>query len=192
MRVISALLIVLIWVLPTFAAININGVSFTERRQLDDVELRLTGTALLTWALFVDVYAGAFYLPKGHPGSHWADDVPKRLELSYFRSFKAEDFSRASDTLLRDSLPPAQYQALAERLEAFYLLFGDIESGDRYSLNYSPGKGTELHLNGTLLGIAPGHDFAVAYFGIWLGEQPLNKNFRDQLLKKSERSSEDS
>ncbi len=32
------------------------------------------------------------------------------------------------------------------------------------------------------MGSVPGHDFAVAYFGIWLGDNPINKTFRDKLL----------
>ncbi|MEE4252865.1 MAG: chalcone isomerase family protein, partial [Desulfuromusa sp.] len=32
-------------------------------------------------------------------------------------------------------------------------------------------------------GAVPGADFAVAYFGIWLGPQPIDKKFRDRLLR---------
>jgi hypothetical protein len=32
------------------------------------------------------------------------------------------------------------------------------------------------------MGSVPGHDFAVAYFGLWLGDKPINKTFRDALL----------
>ncbi|KIH76554.1 Chalcone isomerase-like [Geoalkalibacter ferrihydriticus] len=164
-------------------AAEIKGVTFAERHLVDQTELRITGMGVLTWALLFDVYVGAFYLPKGMSGERWAEDVPKRLELSYLRSISAEDFSRASDKLLRKQLPPGQYQALAERLQEFYRLFRDIRPGDRYSLTYTPAAGTELRLNEELLGAAPGADFAVAYFGLWLGPEPIDKGFRDRLLK---------
>ncbi|MEJ2519407.1 MAG: chalcone isomerase family protein [Desulfuromonadales bacterium] len=54
--------------------------------------------------------------------------------------------------------------------------------GDRYRLIYRPGTGTELRLNDRRLGTIPGDDFAVAYFSLWLGEQPIDKRFRDRLL----------
>jgi len=163
-------------------AIQINGVSFDDRTSVGETELVLTGAALLKWALLFDVYAGAFYLPQGVSGAKWTDDVPKRLELSYFRNFKTEDFSSSSDKLLRDTLTEEVYRSLAERLQQFYLLFRDIRSGDRYSLTYRPETGTELWLNDLLLGGVPGADFAVAYFGIWLGPEPIDERFRDRLL----------
>lgn len=138
---------------------------------------------MLKWGLLFDVYAGAFYLPEGITGSQWTDNIPKRLELSYFRNFKAEEFSSASDKLLQDNLSNQEYRDLTERLQRFYQLFKDIKPGDRYSITYRPETGTELRLNGELLGTAPGADFAVAYLGIWLGPQPINEGFRDRLLR---------
>jgi len=164
------------------AAAQVAGITFDDRYQLEQTELKLTGSALLKWAMLFDVYAGALYLPDGITGQAWTKDLPKRLELSYFRNFKAEDFTTTSDQLLRDSLAPEEYQSLAERLQQFYQLFRDIQPGDRYSLTYRPATGTELRLNDQPLGAVPGADFAVAYFGIWLGPQPINSSFRDRLL----------
>lgn len=164
-------------------AMEIEGVSFVDRYPAGQTELHLTGVAVLKWALLFDVYAGALYLPDGVDGEKWTDDVPKRLELFYFRDFKAEDFSSSSDKLLRESLAAEEYQSLAARLQEFYKLFRDIKSGDRYSLTYQPDIGTQLRLNGELLGGVPGADFAVAYFGIWLGPQPISAAFRDNILK---------
>lgn len=181
-RIFLIFLLGLCWNVPGFSSVEIEGVSFEQRRQVVDVELQLNGAALLTWAVFFDVYVGAFYLPEGQPGSRWTEDVPKLLEISYLRKFKAEDFSSSSDKLLRDNLPPQEYQALADRLNQFYQLFRDINEGDRYSLAYHPTIGTELRLNGEPLGSVAGHDFAVAYFGIWIGPTPISENFRDRLL----------
>lgn len=170
--------------LPTSAqAVEVKGVNFAESHPVGQTNLTLTGAAVLKWGLLFDVYAGAFYLPEGVSGPQWTDDIPKRLELSYFRNFKAEDFFSSSDKLLRDNLATKEYQSLSERLQQFYRLFRDINPGDRYSLTYRPATGTELRLNDQLLGAVPGADFAVAYFGIWLGPQPIDKKFRDRLLR---------
>mgnify|MGYP001065210274 CR=1 FL=1 len=177
-------LITLVFFLATSSvqAIEIKGVNFADRYTGDQTELALTGAAVLKWAMLFDVYAGAFYLPDEVVGAEWTEDVPKRLELYYFRNFKAEDFSSSSDKLLRESLTADDYQSLSGRLQKFYQLFRDIKSGDRYSLTYRPDNGTELRLNDQLLGVAPGADFAVAYFGIWIGPQPINEGFRNRLL----------
>jgi hypothetical protein len=77
---------------------------------------------------------------------------------------------------------PADYQELEKRLQSFYGFFRDVKPGDRYSINYLPEKGTELRFNEKPLGAVPGADFAAAYFGIWLGDEPISKGFRDRLL----------
>ena len=182
MRKFMVFQLMLFWAVPTSASVNIEGVSFEQRRQVVDTELRLTGTALLTWALIFDVYVGGFYLPDGKQESNWIDNVPKVLEIAYLRNFKAEDFSNSSDQLLRENLPPEKYSTLVDRLHDFYQLFRDIKKGDRYSLVYHPAIGTELRLNGEPLGSVDGHDFAVAYFGLWLGPDPIDETFRDRLL----------
>ena len=178
-------LAITLFVTTNVQANEIKGVSFSERHLVDETELTLKGVAALKWGFLFDVYAGAFYLPEGISGQNWTEDVPKRLELSYFLNFKAADFSESSDKLLRSSLSDAEYEALAERLQKFYQLFRDIKPGDRYSLTYRSGTGTELRLNEELLGVAPGADFAVAYFGIWIGPQPINEKFRNRLLNGS-------
>ena len=163
-------------------ATEIKGVRFAEEVAINGVELELRGVAVLKWAMLFDVYAGGFYLPAGIVGKEWASEVPKKLELSYFREIKGQGFGEASDKLLRQNLEPSAYQALADRLQTFYAFFRDVSPGDRYSINYTPELGTELRLNGAALGRVPGHDFAIAYFGLWLGDNPIKKTFRDRLL----------
>lgn len=163
-------------------AAEIKGVRFDDQININSVELNLSGVAVLKWAMLFDVYAGAFYLQVDVPGGEWTKDVAKKLELSYFRKIKAQGFAGASDKLLRENLDPTAYQALSDRLATFYRFFRDVKPGDRYSINYIPGSGTELRFNDKAIGSVPGHDFAVAYFGLWLGSNPINKDFRDRLL----------
>jgi hypothetical protein len=57
-----------------------------------------------------------------------------------------------------------------------------VEPGDRYTLTYAPGWGTELALNGEPLGRIAGPDFASAVFSIWLGDEPMDKPLKRRLL----------
>jgi Chalcone isomerase-like len=175
---------VLLLLIPsTGPAAVIKNVHFADTVMVDQTELKVRGVAVLKWGLLFNVYAGAFYLPGGNSGRAWKSDIPKRLELAYFREIKATDFADSSDQLLRRNLSTAEYQALEERLKKFWTLFRDVQPGDRYRLTYSPGLGTELRLNDEPLGVVPGADFSVAYFGIWLGENPISEKFRDRLLR---------
>jgi hypothetical protein len=178
------LVVVMFVAMTGFAqAVEIKGVRFSDTLVVEQAELKLNGVAVLKWAMLFDVYAGALYLPAGVRGKAWSNDVAKRLELSYFREIEAKGFAEASDKILQDNLSPAEYQTLAKRLRAFYGFFQDVKPGDRYSINYLPEQGTELRLNEQLLGQVPGADFAVAYFGIWLGAEPISKDFRNRLLE---------
>ncbi|MBW2451457.1 MAG: chalcone isomerase family protein [Deltaproteobacteria bacterium] len=162
---------------------EIKGVYFPDMYTEDGVELHLKGVAVLKWAMLINVYAGGFYLPEQVSGSAWSGDLPKRLELAYFREITAQEFTDSSISLLRDNLSEDAYQTIEPRLLAFCNLFQNVGPGDRYSLTYHPDRGTELRLNNQLLGGVQGLDFAVAYFGIWLGPTPISETFRDKLLK---------
>ena len=61
-------------------------------------------------------------------------------------------------------------------------MYEDVEPGDRYSLTYIPGRGTELALNDEPKGVIEGADFASAVYAIWLGQNPISQSFRQQLL----------
>lgn len=180
-KLVGTLLVLLVWNTGGLAE-TIKGVAFPDTVAVADSELTLRGTAVLKWAMFFSVYAGAFYLPAETPGDAWEGDGPKQLALSYFRDFKAEDFSSTSKKLLKRNLTKTEFARLEERLEEFCNLFRDVRAGDRYSLTYTPATGTELRLNNQLLGAVAGNDFAAAYFGIWIGPSPINTTFRDRLL----------
>lgn len=59
-----------------------------------------------------------------------------------------------------------------------YMVFIELYAGALYL----PGEGRMLSLNGERLGSIPGDDVARAVFSIWLGANPIDKNFRDLLL----------
>jgi hypothetical protein len=75
-------------------------------------------------------------------------------------------------------------ERLRGRIERFRALCEDVEPGDRYSLTYVPGIGTELGLNGEPVGVIEGADFSSALFAIWIGDRALDESLREQLLAK--------
>lgn len=171
---------------PSAAAANISvgDVTFSKTVMVTDTPLNLRGAAVLTYLSFIKAYAGALYLPAA-AGDWDAPDVPRRLELSYYRAIKAEDFDRATRKKMADNVDAAGYAALKARLDQFCALYRDVSPGDRYALNYVPGRGTELALNGSALGVIEGADFAAAVFAIWLGSDPIDADFRNALLGRS-------
>lgn len=164
------------------AAVEIEGVRFPARAVVGGEPLELRGASLLRWRALLKAYVAALYLPPDTPSSDALGDVPRRLEIEYFWAIEADDFGRAADALLRRTLEPEQLAALRERLDELHASYEAVQPGDRYSLTYRPGVGTELARNARPLAVIPGADFAEAYFGLWLGPDPIDARLRDRLL----------
>lgn len=162
----------------------LEGVPFARELQLEDTSLALRSLGLLRW-YFLKGYVAGLYLGDGVTPEAALDDVPKRLEIHYFHGVPGDAFGPAAERVLERSLDAETLSELRERIDRIAALYQDVEPGDRYSLTYLPGRGTELARNGTPLGLIPGADFATAYFGIWLGPEPLDRDLRDQLLQGS-------
>ena len=173
------------------AARELEGVRFPERYQSGDAAMSLTCVALLRYKILFKGYVAALYLGDGIEPANVLGDVPKRLELSYFWSIGGAKFGKAGDEILAQNVDPQTLARLRPRLDRLNALYQDVKPGDRYSLTYVPGVGTELALNDRRLGVIDGADFGSAYFRIWLGDHPLDDALRDQLLGCPQRDGED-
>lgn len=75
--------------------------------------------------------------------------------------------------------------SLQTRINQFKQIFKDeIKKGDKYVFQYEPSKGLSIIRNGKLSAIIPGLDFKKALFGIWLCDNPADKDLKLQLLGK--------
>lgn len=157
---------------------------FSDRITVGDQKLPLHGVALMRWLKTLRVYVAALYLPEGTKPEQILEDIPKRLEISYLMSFKATDFGKGAEPVLVRNNSPEALAGLRKRIDRLNAAYKEVKPGDRYALTYQPGRGTELTLNGTPVITIEGADFAAAYFGVWLGRQPLDDNLKADLLKK--------
>lgn len=147
--------------------------------------LSLSGVGVLKYLGFIRIYNGALYLPPDLDSKYALQDVPKRLEVKYLRSFKAGDFGAATIAGMRRNVDPATFSRLEGRIDKHNRLYPDIQTGDRVSLTYLPSIGTEVAVNGVAKGTIPGADFAKALFSLWLGDKPFDAGFKRALLGQS-------
>jgi hypothetical protein len=161
--------------------VKVHRARFASAVRISGEPFRLNGAGLFRWNYFVKVYAAALYLPEGR-AFDLASDVPRRLEIAYFVDIGAKGFGRAANQLLERSFAAEELAPLRERLDRLHAAYVDIRPGDRYTLTYLPGAGTELAHNGRRLVVIEGEDFARAYFSIWLGDRPIDGGLRDALL----------
>ena len=144
--------------------------------------LALLNTGLLRYKLVLKAYLAALYLESDHVDAPLAD-VPKQLTIHYFWDIKKEAFAGAAIKHLKKQYEKEKLAKVMPQINAFHQLCVDIKKGDRYQLRYEPGYGTELFHNNKRLGTIRGKEFTEAYFGLWLGPEPLSKPLKKQLLK---------
>ncbi len=182
-KYILAIIIVLLTGTPGLYAAEIEGVTFRDRVEVNGTDLDIRGTGVFRYLKFIKAYVGALYMPVNVPSEEVLSDTPKRLEVEYFYAIKGEDFGPATNKVMAQNVDAATFTRLKPLVEYHNSLYRDVAPGDRYSLTYTPGKGTVLALNDKPLGVIEGADFAAAVFSMWLGEKPMNKAFKNQLLR---------
>jgi hypothetical protein len=162
--------------------LEIEGVRFDRTIQVMKQPLQLRGAALQRYKILFKAFVAALYLPPGADSEGALSNVPKRLEIEYFWPIPAADFASITIDRIAMNVPSERLASLRTRIARFNDLYSDVQPGDRYSLTYLPGVGTQLALNGVPLGTAPGADFAAAIFSIWLGDNPLDAGLKTSLL----------
>ncbi len=151
-----------------------------------DGSLELRGAGILVYRLLFDIYAAALYLPPEVASEDVFSDVPKRLVIHYFYDIPKDTFAEVAAPILEESLDRRAQLRLRGRVERLNRMYRDVRPGDRYTLDYVPGKGTTLLLNDEPVITVPGVDFQAAYYSIWLGEICADEDLRDALLGSSE------
>lgn len=177
----SLILFVMIIAFMPVQAAEVEGIRFSDDYVAEGRNLKLTGTGLLRYWGF-KAYTGALYVEEGAMVDDVLSDKAKRIELEYYRAIKGKDFGPATDKSIAKNVDATTYERLRPRIDYHNSLYEDVQPGDRYSLTYIPGRGTELALNGEPKGIIEGADFAEAVFSIWLGPKPINDSFKKQIL----------
>ncbi len=169
--------------LPETGTVVLEGVTFQTTYSGKGVVLRLQNAALLRYKIMFRGYVVGLYLPEGADPSAVLEDLPKRMEFSYFWSIPGREFGKAGEKVLARNVDDAMMEKLRDRLDRIDRAYRDIRPGDRYALTYIPGRGTELSYNGKPLTVIEGADFAAAYFSIWLGRNPLDDGLKRELLR---------
>jgi hypothetical protein len=166
---------------PPAQAAEVGGVDFADRLP-GEPPLELRGAAVLRYMALLRVYAAALWVGEGVDSGLVLEDVPKRLEIEYFRAFSAEQFAESTRVKIAENVSPEEYAHLEPRIEELNQLYRSVQPGDRYAITYLPGRGVQLAFNGAPLGWIEGADFGAAMFSIWLGREPLDDALKRRLL----------
>ena len=181
-----------LWALAA-GAMDVGGVLIPDTARLgsEGPELVLNGAGE-RWILLFKIYAIGLYLParRTTAAEVLALKGPKRLLLVIERSELTAD--QIHDHLVQrigDGSQAAEMEVMKARLDDLdRIIYAEkvIKRGGTIALDYLPGQGTVIRVNGVAKGAPiPGEDFYNALLKIWLGERAKSASLREALLGRS-------
>jgi len=170
------------------AAAELEGVKMPDTTRLADggPELVLNGMGLRT-RFFFRVYVGALYLTKKTTAANVVinGDGAKRVALRMLRELSAEQFVSALEDGLKNNHSADELVKLDSWIKKLRAMFDEIKTakaGDVIFIDYLPGTGTRITVNGTIKGVLPGETFNRALLRIWFGENPADSDLKQGML----------
>lgn len=181
-----ALLCWLLCNLSQGVAKEVAGLSIPEtiQRGADGIALVLNGAGVRE-KFFFDIYVAALYLEqKSNQLPAIIDsDGAARIEMRMLYSEVQKDkFVEGWNSGFSDNLDQQQMSQLQQRLDHFNSWFETLHEGDLVELDYFPGKGTRVRIKDQEMGTIPGADFFHALLKVWLGDKPVTKSLKRDLL----------
>jgi hypothetical protein len=179
----------LLFIPPAHAAapITLEAQTFPGDAKVAGTALQLNGVGLRA-AFIYKVYLAGLYLPaKAASGADaLAEAGPKRLQVRMLMNGPSDEFAKAFTGGIRKRTPPDQVAAMQERIDAFDHTLrgvGDVKKGDVVNLDYAPGVGLTMTLNGKPCGQpVPGADLYAALLNIFVGDRPVDARMKAGML----------
>ncbi|HEU0220138.1 MAG TPA: chalcone isomerase family protein [Gallionella sp.] len=168
------------------SALEVAGVKLVDSVHLGSRDLQLNGAGVRS-RFFFDLYIAALYLP-GKSTSFaavLADGGEKRIALHLLVGISADHLYSALKNAIAANHTPAELSALEGPLKEFAAIFhtiDEINKGDVVTLDYLPGSGTRVSVNGMAKGTVAGAPFYGALLKVWLGDKPAQADLKQKLL----------
>ncbi len=167
-------------------AIEVAGVKPAEEVRLGAQVLKLNGAGIRT-KFFFKVYVAALYLPQKQKSAEAviSDDHEHRVALHMLRELSSEKLFNAFKEAIEANHSAAELAAMSaeiRQMEGIFDTANQVGEGDVITLDYQPGIGTQISINGKLFGTIAGSEFNRAILRIWLGKHPAQEDLKEGML----------
>lgn len=173
--------------LPALAVTEVKGVKFPDTYQIGSQTLQLNGAGVRV-KVIIDVYAAGLYVlkPEANASAVVSQSGPKSMEIVLLRDLTGEDFADATVKGFKannSAADVAKFQSKLDEIKAMMVGFGAVKKGTVIHIDFVPGEGTHVLVDGKKKGpeIA-GDDFQQAVLRIWLGNKPVDDDLKQSLL----------
>jgi hypothetical protein len=167
--------------------VEVANVKYETAVDLAGQKLQLNGAGV-RYKFVVKVYTAGLYLPQkaGTTAEVLAMPGPKRIHIAMLRDIDGNELGKLftkgiEANVTRDEFSKAINGVL--KLSEIFASRKQLNSGDHFSVDYVPGLGSTVVLNGKPLGeTIKEPEFFTALLRIWLGDKPADDNLKDALL----------
>lgn len=165
-------------------AADVAGVKIADSVQVGGSQLVLNGAGVRK-KFFVKVYVGALYVKSKSSSADTilSGDGANRIAMHVLHSeISAEKLVAAWNEGFTGNVAAAELAGLQDRIETFNGYFPTLVTGNAVELDYLPGKGTQVTINGERKGLIAGEDFNRALRGVFVGEKPPTSALKRAML----------
>lgn len=168
-------------------AAQVSNINYDDTMRVAGQDLQLNGLGIRT-KLFFKVYAAGLYLPRksAKVSDILAMEGARRVRLVFMRELSSDDFGQAfMDGLNKNSTTEEKTKLLNQTLKfgQMFAMVPRMNKGDTLLLDWVPGTGTVVTLNGGKIGEPlPDIAFYNALLKIWIGNDPADNSLKPALL----------
>lgn len=134
---------------------------------------------------FVKIYVAGLYLEKKMSSAEaiLTSPGPKRVRMHFvYGEISAEEIRAAWTTGYEANHSVGALAALEDRIGEFNGYFPTLKAGDVVNVDYVPGAGTTVRINGEAGGTIPGEDSHRATLRIWFGASPASSSLKEAMI----------
>jgi len=168
--------------------VDVANVKYDTALDLAGQKLQLNGAGI-RYKFVVKVYTAGLYLTtKANTTAEvLAAPGPKRIHIQMLRDIDGNELGKLFTKGMEANAPREEFVKCINgvlKLSEVFASRKQLNSGDNFSVDYVPGVGSTLQLNGKPLISDPikEPEFYGALLRIWLGEKPADDGLKDALL----------
>jgi hypothetical protein len=173
-----------LFLLATLSVTPIYAVEIPNSMEYQGVKLMLNGHGPRV-KMFMKVYENSLYLEAANSNAEeiMSKDAAMAIRIDVTSSLVTVDaMKKALNEGLVKSTGNNTGPILKEIDQLTSTFNSDVSTGDFYEFIYLPDSGTNVVKNSEYIDTIPGIEFKKAFFGIWISNNPIQKNLKKAML----------
>lgn len=164
-----------------------SGVKYPPTATVAGTPLQLNGAGT-RYKFVVKVYTAGLYLPQRTGNAEQAVMMggPKRVHVVMLRDIDANELGRLFTRGMQDNASKEDFSKSIPgtiRMSDIFSARKKLAAGDSFSVDYTPGTGTQVLVNGKPVGEPIKEpEFMQSLLRIWLGKNPADDTLKEALL----------